>query len=41
MVDSEYTADNYKSLKIIIGAIMKNTEMLRFDLDHFKTKKMC
>ena len=38
MVDS---ADNYKTLKISIGAVMKNLEMLRFAPDHFKTKKMC
>ena len=41
MVDREYSADNYKTLKISIGAVMKNLEMLRFAPDHFKTKKMC
>ena len=30
MVDSEYSTDNYKSLKITIGAKMKNPEMLKF-----------
>ena len=41
MVDSEYSTNNYKSLKIITGAITKNPEMLRFIPDHLKTKKMC
>ena len=35
MVDSGY------GMKISIGAIMKNPEMLRFVPDHLKTKKMC
>ena len=35
MVDSEYTPDNYKFLK------MKNLEMLRFVPDCLKTKVMC
>ena len=35
MVDSEYSTGNYKSLKISIGAIMKNPEMLRLVPDHF------
>lgn len=34
MVDS-------KTLKICIGTIIKNPEILRFVPDHFKTKKMC
>ena len=34
MVDS-------KTLKICIGTIIKNSEILRFVPDHFKTKKMC
>ena len=41
MVDSEYSPDNDKSLKISIGAIIKNQEMLRVFVDHLKTKKMC
>ena len=41
MVDSEYSPDNYKFLKISIGSIMKNLEMLRFVLDRLKTKMMC
>ena len=38
MVDSEYSTDNYKSLKISIGAVIKNPEMIKFILDHLKTK---
>ena len=30
MVDSEYSKDDYKSPKSIIGAKMKNPEMLKF-----------
>ena len=41
MVDNEYSLDNHKSLKISIGSIIKNPEMLRFVPDHLKTKKMC
>ena len=41
MVDSEYSPDNYEPLKISIGSITKNLEMLRFVADHLKTKKMC
>ena len=41
MADSEYSPDNDKSLKISIGAIIKNQEMLRVFVDHLKTKKMC
>ena len=40
MVDIEYSADNYKSSKISIGAIVKNPEMLKFVPDHLKTKTM-
>ena len=36
MVDS---IDIYKSLNVNIGTVMKNPEMLRFVLDHLKTKK--
>ena len=31
----------YKSLNISSGTVMKNLEMLKFVLDHVKTKKMC
>ena len=39
MVDSEFSANIYKSLKITIGTIIKNPEMIRFVPDHRKTKK--
>ena len=39
MVDSEYSPDNYKSLKISIWATLINPKMLRFAHDHLKTKK--
>ena len=32
--------DIYRSVKICIGAVMRNAEMLKFVADHFKTKKM-
>ena len=38
MVDSEYSTNDSKSLKISMEAIMKN---LRLVPDHLKTKKMC
>ena len=38
MADSEWCVGNYKSLKISIGAIMKNLQLLRFVPDHVKTK---
>ena len=41
MVDSEYSAGNYKSSSISIRAKMKNSEMRKFVPDHLKTKKMC
>ena len=41
MVDSEYSPDKYKSLKISIGAIIKNPEIPRFVPYHLNTKKMC
>ena len=41
IVDSEYITNNYQSLKISLGAIIKNPEMLTFVPDHLKTKKMC
>ena len=33
--------DIYNSLNISIGTVMKNSKILKFVLDHFKTKKMC
>ena len=49
MIDSKHSWDNYKNLKItwiiIIKittvAIIKDTEMLKFVLDHLKTVNMC
>ena len=41
MVVSENSNDNCKTLKISIGTIIKNPEMLKFVPDHLKTKKMC
>ena len=41
MVDSEYSMDISKSVKISIRTVMRNQEMLRFVPDHLKTKKMC
>ena len=38
MVDSEYSMGIYKSVKISIGAVMENLEMLKFVPDHLKTK---
>ena len=40
MVDSKYSLDNFKTLKISIGTIMKDPEMLRFIPDHLKAIKM-
>ena len=41
MVDNEYNMDIYKSVKISIGVVMRNPNMLKFVPDHLKTKKMC
>ena len=41
MTDSEYSVNIYKSVKISIGTIVKNPEMLKFVVDYLKTKKMC
>ena len=41
MLDSEKSPDNYNSLKISIGAIIKNPEMLRLVCDHLKTENLC
>ena len=35
MVDREYSQDNYMSLKISIGSIIKNPRMLKFVPHHF------
>ena len=41
IVDGEFSTEDYKSPKLIIGGMMKNSEMLKFVPDNFKTKKMC
>ena len=41
MVDGKYSIGIYKSVKINIGTVMKNPEMLKFIPDHLKIKKMC
>ena len=41
IVDSEYNMDIYKSVKISIGAVMRNQEMSKFVPDLFKTEKIC
>ena len=40
MVDSEYTSDNYKSLKLGIGEVIKRLEMLRFVPDQLQAKRL-
>ena len=40
MVVSKYSLDNYKTLKIRIGAIMKDPEMLGLVPGHLTTKTM-
>ena len=35
----KYSKDIYKSEKLIIRAVMRNPEMLKFVPDHLKTKK--
>ena len=40
MVNSEYSMDIYKSVKISIGTVMKSQEILKILSDHHKTKKM-
>ena len=39
LVDSEYSMDIYKSVKISIGAVMRSPEILKFVPGHLKTKK--
>ena len=38
MAESEYSTNNYNSLKISVGATIKNPEIIRFIPDHIKTK---
>ena len=40
MVDSKYTLDNYKSLKLGIGEVIKRLEMLRFVPDQLQAKRL-
>ena len=41
MTDSEYRKNNYKFLKISVGAIIKNPETQKCVPDYLKTKMMC
>ena len=41
MVDSEYSPVIFKPLKINIGAIIKNRQMLKFISVQLETKKLC
>ena len=41
MVDSEHNMIIYKSIKISIGAVMNNLEIVKFVPDQLKTKKIC
>ena len=38
MVDNKYSLGTYKPVKTNIVTVMRNPEMLRFVLDHLKTK---
>ena len=40
MVDSEYSMEIYKSVKINVETVMKNLEMLKFVFCHLKSKNM-
>ena len=40
MVDSEYSMDIFKSVKIIIGTVITNPEILKFVSDHLKSNKI-
>ena len=40
MVDSESIIEIYRSLKKSIRIVMKYTEVLKFVLDHLKTKEL-
>ena len=40
MVDSEYSMNTHKSVKISIGTVIKNPEMLEYVPDDLKTKKI-
>ena len=38
MFDSEYSIDTYKPVKISIGIVKRNSEMLKFVPDSLKTR---
>ena len=40
MVDSEYNMNTHKSVKISIGTVIKNPEMLEYVPDDLKSKKI-
>ena len=41
MVDSENSRDYYETLKLGIGARIKNPELLKFVPEYLKTRNMC
>ena len=41
MVDCEYSKDIYKRIKISIGTVIRNPEILKFLSYHFKARKIC
>ena len=41
IVDREYSMGINKSVKVSIGTVRKNPEMLKFVPDHLETKTMC
>ena len=41
MVDHEYSIDTNKSVKINIGTVIRNREIIKLVPDHIKTKNMC
>ena len=41
MVDSEYSKDIYKPIKISIGTVIRNPEILKVLPYHFKARKIC
>ena len=40
IVDSEYNMEIQKSVKISIGIVMRNRDMLKFVSDHLKIQKL-
>ena len=41
MADSENSPDNYKTLEISFGGIIKKSEMIKFIPGHLDTKTLC